>query len=81
LTVKQSSHAKYGPKNTAPHCYCLMATRTLHESFKNEDANTIQELWVNDQLDAHLCYVKHSLLQSSTRFEYLCVHHQEVKLY
>ena len=58
-----------------------MATETLHESFKNEDANTIQELWVNDQLDAHLRYIKHVLLQSSTCFEQHCAHHEEVELH
>ena len=38
-------------------------------------------LWVNDQLDAQLSYIIRLLLQSSTRFEQLCAHHQEVELY
>jgi len=38
-------------------------------------------LWVNDQLDAQLRYIIRLLLKSSTCFEQLCAHHQEVKLY
>ena len=38
-------------------------------------------LWVNDQLDAQLRYIIRLLLQSSTCFEQLRAHHQEVKLY
>ena len=36
---------------------------------------------VNDQLDAQFVYFVIRLLQSSTCFEQLHVHHQEVKLY
>jgi len=61
-STANQSHAKYGPKNTAPHCYCLKVTRILHVSFKNKDANTLHEFWVNDQLDAQLCYMKYLLL-------------------
>jgi len=41
----------------------------------------VHTFWVNDQLDAQLRYMKRLLLQSSTCFEQLCAHHQEVKLY
>ena len=34
---------------------------------------------VNDQLDAQLRYIIRLLLKSSTCFEQLCAHHQEVK--
>jgi len=44
-------------------------------------SSILVRLWVNDQLDAQLCYIIRSLLYSSTCFEQLCAHHQEVKLY
>jgi len=39
------------------------------------------QLWVNDQLDAQLRYIKRLLFQSSTCFEQHCAHHQEVESY
>jgi len=39
-----------------------------------------QQLWVNDQLDTQLRYIRRLLL-SSTCFEQHCAHHREVELY